>query len=275
MNKPIKLYIFLLLVLILGGCEDEMTKKKQPEETGVLVGSGELKPGMYKDEQGNIYYSDGKLFQAAAGADNNNGVITGGISDTDGVNYTETGSGTQNGTTGTNGVIYGEDGIPVNAIECNDSIPECREFGFGDGDFINPNEAGGKSTISSTDGWNVSANQLNQFTIKSDGKTLYFDLDQSTIKENYIGMLRKHSEALIQNPDLRLLIEGHADERGSREYNIALSESRAKAVERFLEAEGVLQSQMTTVAYGEERPLDMGHNQAAWARNRRAVLVYQ
>jgi peptidoglycan-associated lipoprotein len=70
------------------------------------------------------------------------------------------------------------------------------------------------------------------------------------------------------------LIEGHADERGSREYNIALGERRATAVQRFLEAEGVDRAQINTISYGEERPAAFGSDEVSWSENRRAVLVY-
>jgi peptidoglycan-associated lipoprotein len=71
------------------------------------------------------------------------------------------------------------------------------------------------------------------------------------------------------------VIEGHADERGTREYNLALGERRANAIRSFLTAAGVSSTQIETVSYGEERPDDPGHSEAAWARNRRAVLVYR
>jgi len=106
-------------------------------------------------------------------------------------------------------------------------------------------------------------------------KVIYFDFDQAEIRPEFLPTLRAHADYLINNPSARLIIEGHCDERGSREYNIALGERRANAVKRFLEAEGVSPLQLETISYGEERPAVPGHNEEAWAKNRRAELVYQ
>jgi peptidoglycan-associated lipoprotein len=106
-------------------------------------------------------------------------------------------------------------------------------------------------------------------------KVVYFDFDKSDIRPEFVDTLRAHAAFLANNPELKVSIEGHCDERGSREYNIGLGERRANAVQSFFAAEGVAASQMSTISYGEERPDDAGHDEAAWAKNRRAVLVYQ
>ena len=105
-------------------------------------------------------------------------------------------------------------------------------------------------------------------------KTIYFDFDQSSIRSEFIDVLRSHAAYLNSNRSASVVIEGHADERGSREYNIGLGERRANAVKSFLEAEGVADSQLNTISYGEERPASLGHDEVSWAENRRAVLVY-
>jgi len=105
-------------------------------------------------------------------------------------------------------------------------------------------------------------------------RTIYFDFDQSTIRSEYVDVLRAHASFLVTNRGSSVLIEGHADERGSREYNIGLGERRANAVKRFLEAEGVDPVQINTISYGEERPLALGSDETSWAQNRRAELVY-
>ena len=105
-------------------------------------------------------------------------------------------------------------------------------------------------------------------------KVIYFDFDVSDIRPEFVATLRAHAEYLLANPTASLSIEGHCDERGSREYNIGLGERRASALKRFMEAEGVPASQINTISYGEERPADAGHGEAAWAMNRRGVLVY-
>lgn len=105
-------------------------------------------------------------------------------------------------------------------------------------------------------------------------KTIYFDFDQSTIRSEFLDVLRAHAAYLNSNPSATVLIEGHADERGSREYNIALGERRANAIQTFLAAEGVSGAQMNTISYGEERPASLGHDEMSWSENRRGVLVY-
>ena len=105
-------------------------------------------------------------------------------------------------------------------------------------------------------------------------KTIYFDFDQSTIRSEFIDVLRTHASYLNNNRAASVLVEGHADERGSREYNIGLGERRANAVRNFLEAEGVDSSQISTLSYGEERAAVLGADEVSWSANRRAVLVY-
>ncbi|HAS3827899.1 TPA: peptidoglycan-associated lipoprotein Pal, partial [Vibrio cholerae] len=94
------------------------------------------------------------------------------------------------------------------------------------------------------------------------------------IASDYEAMLAAHAAYLVKNPSLRVTIEGHADERGTPEYNIALGERRAQAVAKYLEALGVQAGQLSIVSYGEEKPLVLGQSEEAYAKNRRAVLVY-
>ncbi|CAM2883463.1 peptidoglycan-associated lipoprotein Pal [Vibrio rarus] len=104
--------------------------------------------------------------------------------------------------------------------------------------------------------------------------TLYFAYDNSNISSEYEEMLSAHAKFLSENPDVKVSIEGHADERGTPEYNIALGERRANAVSNYLQASGVQADQITIVSYGEEKPLQLGQTEEAYAKNRRAVLVY-
>jgi peptidoglycan-associated lipoprotein len=103
---------------------------------------------------------------------------------------------------------------------------------------------------------------------------IYFDYDNSDIKPQFVDILRAHGSYLSNHPSARVRLEGNTDERGTREYNLALGQQRADMVARFLTAEGVRPNQIETVSYGEERPADPGHNEAAWALNRRVVIVY-
>ncbi len=105
-------------------------------------------------------------------------------------------------------------------------------------------------------------------------RVIYFDFDQSTIRMDYHDVVRTHAEYLATNPQATVRLEGHADERGTREYNLGLGESRANAVRNLMMAEGVSDSQMVVVSYGEERPASYEHNEEAWALNRRVELLY-
>jgi peptidoglycan-associated lipoprotein len=99
-------------------------------------------------------------------------------------------------------------------------------------------------------------------------RTIYFDFDSSEVKPDYNALITAHARYLAANPTTRVRLEGNTDERGSREYNIGLGERRAQSLQ------GVADSQITTVSYGEERPAVTGHTEEAWARNRRADIVY-
>lgn len=103
----------------------------------------------------------------------------------------------------------------------------------------------------------------------------YFDLDQAIIKPAAFAQLNEHADALKNDPDLHVRLEGNTDERGTREYNLALGERRANAVKNYLVAQGVSPSQIEVISFGEEKPVALGHNEAAWAQNRRVQIVYK
>jgi peptidoglycan-associated lipoprotein len=105
--------------------------------------------------------------------------------------------------------------------------------------------------------------------------TVYFDFDRDAIRSEFTATLDAHAGFLMENPRRRVRLEGHTDERGSREYNIGLGERRALSVRRYLLLQGVSADQLTTVSYGEERPAELGSNEQAYARNRRVELVYR
>lgn len=109
------------------------------------------------------------------------------------------------------------------------------------------------------------------FTQGSD--VIYFDTDRYNIDSVDASALQKQAQWLMQYPSKRATIEGHADERGTREYNLALGERRANAAKNYLLGLGVDASRLTTVSYGKERPVALGSDEAAWAQNRRAVTV--
>ena len=105
-------------------------------------------------------------------------------------------------------------------------------------------------------------------------RVIYFDYDSSTVLSQYEEIIQAHAGFLQANPDMTTTLEGHADERGSREYNLALSERRALAVKKQLVVLGASPDQIRTVSYGEERPADPGHDEQAWGLNRRVEFVY-
>lgn len=105
-------------------------------------------------------------------------------------------------------------------------------------------------------------------------KTIYFDFDKSEVRNDQQGLVTAHAKYLASKTKLRSRVEGHCDERGSREYNVGLGERRSQAVRRLMLFQGVADRQMETVSYGEERPADKRHNEDAWSRNRRVELVY-
>jgi peptidoglycan-associated lipoprotein len=105
-------------------------------------------------------------------------------------------------------------------------------------------------------------------------RVVYFDYDQADIRPEFNAQLQAHGQFLARNAASTVRLEGHADERGSREYNIGLGERRAQAVRRVLMLQGAQASQITTVSYGEERPAQTGSDEEAWRLNRRVELVY-
>jgi len=105
-------------------------------------------------------------------------------------------------------------------------------------------------------------------------RLVYFDFDSGEIEGAGTDVVAAHAKYLGAHPATRVRLEGHTDERGSREYNIGLGERRAQSVRRALLLQGATDTQISTVSYGEERPAAPGHDEAAWAKNRRVEIVY-
>lgn len=106
-------------------------------------------------------------------------------------------------------------------------------------------------------------------------QVIYFDFNSFSIREADRPVIQAHAEYLAANAGASVILEGHADERGSREYNIALGEQRSKAIRQLLLFQGAGVSQLETVSYGEERPVASGHNESAWQQNRRVEILYK
>src|SRR5689334_6219401 len=105
-------------------------------------------------------------------------------------------------------------------------------------------------------------------------RVIYFDLDRSEIKPEFQAQVACHAAYLRQFPEARVRLEGNADERGSREYNLGLGERRGNAVQSALSAAGGSSSQLNVVSYGEERPVCRQHDESCWSKNRRVEIIY-
>ncbi len=105
-------------------------------------------------------------------------------------------------------------------------------------------------------------------------RSVYFDYDSFVVKDEYKPLVEAHARWLQAHPDARMTIQGNTDERGSHEYNIALGQKRADAVKRMMVLLGASDSQIETVSFGKEKPKNPGHDEAAWAENRRDDIVY-
>ena len=105
-------------------------------------------------------------------------------------------------------------------------------------------------------------------------RVIYFEFDSSQIASKYNDIIMAHSEFLLENADYKITIEGHTDEKGTREYNVGLGDRRAGSIKQKMELIGVDPAQLETVSYGEEKLLNLGQDEASQAENRRAVIVY-
>ncbi|MBI5903132.1 MAG: peptidoglycan-associated lipoprotein Pal [Deltaproteobacteria bacterium] len=131
---------------------------------------------------------------------------------------------------------------------------------------------GAKGSAAAKDYKSLGANDELTKTARGSGSlyTIHFDYDKFNIRENDKPLLAKNAKWLDINPAVHVRIEGYADERGESEYNLALGDKRAHSVERYLEDMGIRKERLATISYGEEKPVDPGHDEDAWAKNRRA-----
>lgn len=120
----------------------------------------------------------------------------------------------------------------------------------------------------------TAAEMLEQTEGDLSDRTIYFEYDSAKLTSESIAILETHGNFIASNGDVSVRLEGHADERGSREYNIALGDRRAQSVRRVLLFQGASSDQVETVSYGEEKPAVSGHDEDAWSQNRRVELIY-
>lgn len=136
-----------------------------------------------------------------------------------------------------------------------------------------PPVAGGPTTTP-LDPKGVSANPLKDPSNVLSKRSIYFELDSNIVKEEFKPLVAAHARYLQQNPAQKMTVQGNADERGSREYNLALGQRRADAVKQMMQLLGAKSDQIETVSFGEEKPKSTGHDEASWSENRRADLAY-
>ena len=105
-------------------------------------------------------------------------------------------------------------------------------------------------------------------------RSIYYDLDQFDVRDEYRGLVEAHAKYLRENPTARILIQGNTDERGSREYNVGLGQRRSDGVKKMLILLGARENQIESVSLGEEKPQAEGHNEDAWSKNRRSDILY-
>ncbi|HEX4782119.1 MAG TPA: peptidoglycan-associated lipoprotein Pal [Usitatibacter sp.] len=137
----------------------------------------------------------------------------------------------------------------------------------------NANTANPSSNVSPTQpNQGLAGNELHSGALAK--RSVYFDFDSNSVKDEYRGLVQAHSRYLNDHRDTRIRIEGNCDERGSREYNLALGQRRAESVKKVMTVLGVSDGRVETVSYGEEKPAAAGHDENAWAQNRRADIKY-
>ena len=107
------------------------------------------------------------------------------------------------------------------------------------------------------------------------GKIIYFGFDSNKVEGDYVELVKHHGRYLSFNPKARVRLEGHADERGTREYNVALAEARAQAVKQLMLYEGAGNDQISVISYGEEKPVAFGNDEESYSLNRRVEIVYE
>jgi peptidoglycan-associated lipoprotein len=159
--------------------------------------------------------------------------------------------------------------LPVMAIAACSSNKSANNDQSGEGMLgAGTGMSNGNGSMSSDEQARLQMQQLQQNNI------VYFGLDKYDVSPEFANMLDSHANFLRSNPSYKVTVEGHADERGTPEYNISLGERRANAVKMYLQGKGVSADQISIVSYGKEKPAVLGHDEAAYAKNRRAVLVY-
>ncbi len=132
----------------------------------------------------------------------------------------------------------------------------------------------GTTTVIAGDGDSYTNDELNDPNSPLANRVIYFELNSNIVRAEDEATLAAHAAYLAANPNITVRLEGHADERGSREYNLALGERRAQAIRQILMVQGASRNQFQTTSFGEERPAMEGHTESAWQQNRRVEIFY-
>jgi len=181
----------------------------------------------------------------------------------------------------------GKKPIPSYSTETGTNAPESKELGSNGMGSISEESMPGEETLDAGSEAGTAANAFADGDAQSDeykrlhGRSsvemqpIYFDFDQATIRDDQIPRLEHNGDYLKNHPSRNVVIEGNTDERGTKEYNLALGERRAINAKNYLVELGVKPSRIRTVSYGEERPLFPGHNEDAWSQNRRDDFVLE
>jgi peptidoglycan-associated lipoprotein len=149
-------------------------------------------------------------------------------------------------------------------LSCVFMLAACETPGSGEGLDENGNPIGGSSSVSDSMAESFASNA---------GDRVFFDTDSSVVTSEGRATLERQASWLSQYSNINVVVEGHCDERGTREYNLALGERRANAAKEVLIAAGVSPARITTITYGKERPAVIGSDESSWSQNRRAVTV--
>lgn len=156
--------------------------------------------------------------------------------------------------------------------DMSDSSSSDMDDNGGMNDGMNDNTGGGNANGMGDNMGGMTSAQMQARDEALATTVFYFEFDRSDLSAEAREALVYHANRLMENSSLRYRLEGHADERGTREYNLALGERRAQAIERYLQVQGVSSNQLEVISYGEEQPVDPGTSEAAHARNRRVEI---
>lgn len=171
------------------------------------------------------------------------------------------------------GVLAGCGGAPTKEQEgarVEDRIPSA----VAPAPEAEPKPAGPVATAKPLDPSRVAVDPLKDPGSILSKRSIYFDFDSNIVKDEYKPIVAAHAKYMSQNRSTRMRIEGNGDERGSREYNLALGQRRADAVKQMMQLLGASPGQIETISFGEEKPKATGHDEASWAENRRADIRY-